>query len=109
MPKTKKESKKPVAPKKAEPKFQIEVEVNDVVFKGSGKTLSDALDSFVKSDKFPVSVKTRAIIRYSKGKEKRQIVWHVPMARRMFNRMDLKPAVAEILGGRMERDLGQNA
>lgn len=102
MPRIKKE---PV--KKADKKLacHIEIEVNDLVYKGDAITLDQCLVDFVNCPDFPSSVKTRAIVRFTNGKESGQVIWPTIKARRQFNLMSLKPYWTELVADKFESNL----
>jgi hypothetical protein len=96
---------KPAPEKKATPAYALEVSVNDIEFKTTGKTLAEALAKFVESGEFPYGVKTRVAIKYSKGKETGKKLMHVPEARRIFNMISAKPTALELFAARLESTL----
>lgn len=107
MPKAKKEVKpvKKADNKKAKLDYQLEISVNDTVFKAEAISLADALRSFVNSSSFPLGAKTQALVKYNDGKVYRQKVWHTPEARRVFRVIALKPEALEVLASKLTEDL----
>lgn len=89
------------------PKFEcsLEVEVNDIVYKGEAETLDQALRDFVNSPSFPFNVKTRVLIRYGNGKDAGQVIWPTVKARRQFNLISLKPYWSELIANKFESNL----
>jgi hypothetical protein len=107
MAKVKKEVKKVGGTKKAGFEYYIEVNVNDLVYKGEANSLTQALLDFVSSPEYPFAVKTRFLLKYGNSKVEKQLVWNVMMARRKLKLMSIKPQVAEILAGQLENNLAQ--
>lgn len=105
MSKTKKLGVAKKTPKTKKLACHLEVEVNDLVYKGDAETLDQCLKGFVNSPNFPSSIKTRAIIRFSEGEKQGQVVWPTIRARRQFNLMSLKPYWSELVAGRFESNL----
>jgi hypothetical protein len=87
--------------------YNLEVQVNDLVYKGSAVSLEQAFSDFIKSPVFPFAVKTRALIKYGNGKKESQVVWPTFRARRQFKLMSLKPTTAELLAERFVSNLAQ--
>ena len=85
--------------------YTLEVSVNDVVYKGSGENMVDALSKFVASPEFPFAVKTQVSMNFSDGKRKGIQRYPALMGRRTFNAISFKPSAIEILAGDMERRL----
>lgn len=77
--------------------YTLEVSVNDLIYKAKAKDLTEALTDFINSPDFPFAIKTKVIIRYGKGNDIRQRLWHVPEARRIFSLIKLKQTALEIL------------
>ena len=90
---------------KRAPKYKLEVLVNDITYKGSGNDLAKTLQAFVDSKSYPFAVKTRAIIRYSKGKMERQRFYSAMDAKKIFKRMALKEHAVELLAIKLEQEL----
>lgn len=103
MPRAKKVKESPVT--KKEPKFSLEVHFNDTVYKAKAETLVEALNDFITSQEFPFSVKTRTLVRYSKGDVTRQRLWFVPEARRTLTLISTKPASLELLAEKLTKEL----
>ena len=86
-------------------KVSLEVQVNDSVYKGGGKTLAEALANYAKSPEFPVGVKTFVVFKYGSGKSAAKRLLPVSRARGIFNRLPNDPQQAELLAISFERDL----
>ncbi len=84
---------------------QLEVVVNDLVYKGEAETLDQCLKDFIASPDFPFAVKTRVVIRYSEGDKAGQVIWPTLKARRQFNLISLKPYWSELVAERFENNL----
>ena len=93
---------KAVKPKLA---CRLEVEVNDLVYKGDAQTLDQCLKDFVNIPNFPASIKTRAIIRFSEGGKQGQVVWPTIQARRQFSLMSLKPYWSDLIAEKFKSNL----
>lgn len=103
----KKVEKKEVKPKAEKPKlaYHLEVRVNDVEFKTDAKDLETALTEFVESPVFPLGAKTTLILKYSKGKNERQRLWHTPLARRQLRILGLRGSAIAVLATKLTADL----
>lgn len=78
-------------------KFHLEVEVNEMVYKGDAVTLEQALLDFANSPNYPFPIKTRAIIRVSDGVHTYQQHYFLGTAQRLFRRMRINHTVPEIM------------
>jgi hypothetical protein len=103
MSKTKEKVETPKKEKK--PKFQLEVEVNEKVYKGKAETLHQALTDFANSPDYPFPIKTRAIIRVSDGKNTYQQHYFLGAAQRLFRRIRINPTVSEIMSYKLSERL----
>src|SRR3990167_2869632 len=91
------------APKKVKkPVYHLEVNVNDVDYKGKADSLEQALKDFVDSPDFPFSVKTRVFMKFGKGKDMQERTYPVFVARRLFNRISFRDSALEILANKLE-------
>lgn len=85
--------------------YHLEVQVNDIVYKGEAGSLDQALADFVKSQSFPETIKTRVVIKFGTKDAESQVVWPVIKARRQFNLMTLKPYWAELVADKFGANL----
>lgn len=94
---TKRVARKTPVKKVSKPKFTLEVQVNDLVYKGSADSLNQAMSDFISNPNYPFTIKTRALVRFSDGKVDRQVVYPVVRARRLFKIFSIKPDRADLL------------
>lgn len=85
--------------------YTLEVQVNDVHYKGKAKSLEQAIKDFVESKDFPVGVKTRALVRFGKGSKLSQRLYQTVEARRVFNLLNNKEWAQQLMADRMESAL----
>lgn len=107
--KTIKVGKKTPKVEKEQPKLQysLEVQVNDIHYKGSATTLKEALENFIKSPQFPFAIKSRCLVRYGDENKEKQIVWPALRAHRQFRLLSLKPTQVEFQTDKWLSDLAQ--
>ena len=86
-------------------KYKLEISVNDIEHKVATNDLLKALTAFVASPEFPFSIKTRVLIKFSKGKNEGQRFYHVPEARRVFSMISHKEGSLEVLAQKMTEEL----
>jgi hypothetical protein len=98
-------AKTPKVEKAPKLQYSIEVEVNDIHYKGSAITLYQCLIDFVNNPSFPFAIKSRCLIKYSDGKKERQVVWPPIRAHRQFKMLSLKPSQAEFQADKWLSDL----
>ena len=91
--------------KKPQLNYHLEIQVNDLVYKGDATSLEQAFADFVKNPNFPSTIKTRALIRFGDKKTESQVVWPTVKARRQFQLMSLKPYWAGLLAGKFDSNL----
>ena len=101
MPKLKEKTVKVVKEKE----YKLEVNLNDTVFKYKGDTLLDTLQSFVNDPDFPLAVKTKVFLKYSKGKVERHKLMNVSSARTIFKRLRFDEDQANFLAEKLEHEL----
>lgn len=101
---TKKAKTTTKAPKK-DGAYELEVSVNDILYKTDAPTLAEAITNFVESSVFPVGIKTRVLLTYRTGKTECRKVYSVVQGRRVFSRLAHKPAVIELIAGKLEAEL----
>jgi len=110
MPKTKTAPKKVVKKvvekdKKDKKGYKLEAHLNDEVFKYKGNTLLETLQSFVNDDDFPLAVKTKVFLKYSKGEVERHKLMNVSSARTIFKRLRFDEDQANFLAEKLEHEL----
>ena len=103
MPKVKeKKISKPKIEVEKKPKYHLEVNVNDLEYKGEAESLEQALTDFVNSPDFPFSVKTRVFMKFGKeGEELQTRFYPVIVARKLFKRISFKESALEILANKL--------
>ena len=95
-------AKTKVAKPKAEKlDYHLEVNVNDLEYKGVAKDLQQALTDFTNSPDYPISFKTRLFMKFGKGKELNTRTYSVNVARRLFNRLAFREMAIEILANKL--------
>ncbi len=99
----KKVSKKKVAKKEGEVRF--EVLVNDLHYKTTADTLKEAIEGFMASKDFPAAIKTKVILRFGKGEVLTQHLWPLAEARRVFSNLNIKPDLTELFSSKLSRQL----
>lgn len=92
-------------PKAKKLDYSLEVSVNDVVYKGEAKDMKQALADFISSSAFPFAIKTKVLVKYSKGGVERSQFYHVPEARRIFKIISLKDSALELLATKLTNSL----
>lgn len=100
-----KETKKEVKVGKSKLDYHLEVQVNDLVYKGEAVSLTQAFTDFVNSPVYPFNVKTRVLVRYGNGKVEKQLTWPTMMGKRKFNLIQLKPTHLEFLADKLTSNL----
>lgn len=85
--------------------YQLEVKVNDVVFKTKAKSMRVALGDFVSSSEFPFGAKTPLLFTFKKGKIERTRRYFPLPARRLLMAMGHKDTAVDILAEKMTLDL----
>jgi|SRR3990167_4696192 len=103
MEKVKKERKSPVTKKEKE--FKLEAHLNDTVFKHEGDTLLEAVQGFINSSDFPLAVKTKVFLRYTKGDVERHKLVNVSAARTIFKRLRFDEDQAKFLAEKLTHEL----
>lgn len=114
MPKTKKVSTPKKVTKKEtkkeevkDTKYNVEISVNDVVFKTKADSIEEALTNFIDSPEFPHGAKTKLFIKYSKGKETRSRFWHTGIARRLLMTLAIKPSAVNVIAEQLNRGINE--
>ena len=87
------------------PEYWFSVEVNDALYEGKADSLLQALKDYVASDKFPFAIKTKALVKFGKGKAESQQFYSPFEARKVFARAEFKESVLEILAAKFEARL----
>jgi hypothetical protein len=82
--------------------YILEVSVNDVEYKGTGKSAIEVLTDFISSADFPFGVKTSAFIKLSNGKKISTQRYSAIVARRVFKNISHKKSALEMLASKME-------
>ena len=94
---------------KKEKEFKLEAHLNDTVFKHEGDTLLEAVQAFVNREDFPLAVKTKIFLKYSKGKGKKKVERHkilpVSSARVILKRLRFDEDQAKFLADKLTREL----
>lgn len=88
-----------------EPRFTLEVKVNDVEFKTESASFAEALERFVDSPEFPFGAKTKAIFTFGAGKKKKIRIFPPIAARRLLLTMKHKGTSLGMLASKMTQEL----
>ena len=91
--------------KKKEKDYKLEVHLNDMIIKSKGDTLLEAIKGFVSSDDFPLAVKTKVFLKYSKGEVERHKILGLGSARTIFKRLRFDDDQANFLAEKLTHEL----
>ena len=79
--------------------------MNDMVFKYEGDTLLETVQAFVNNPDFPLAVKTKVFLKYSKGNVERHKLVNVSAARTIFKRLRFDEDQAKFLADKLTHEL----
>lgn len=101
----KKVVKKGPAEKVSNGNFSVEIVVNGETFKATAKTFEAALEKILKNEAFPSFIKTKVVLNFVHGKNKRFRVFFPKQAGVLFRRLDVHPQEIGLLATRLGREL----
>lgn len=107
MPKTKKLGSAKKEPKTNKDDYFLEVNIDGFEYKGSAKTLDQAILDFINNPARPYGVKSKVLFRFGKGSVESSRVFSAMQARRIFNQIELKSLASELLANKLINQLGE--